>query len=389
MSGAAPGAAVPPVEVVVPVHQPTRPVGRAVASVLRDPVGAGAIVVAHGLDPRALDAQLGPLAAEAGDRLRVVRLDDGRRSPAGPFNHGIDEVRSEWFAIMGSDDWLEEGALSAWLDHARRAAGAGSGPDVVLAPLRHQSEQDVPTPLPRHGRTAELDVVRDRLLYRTAPLGLLRTAAWRAQGAAFDADVARGVDMETTALLWSSPEIRVDYARHAPRYVIGADATDRVTLAPGPLSEVLHAVRRTAAEPRLLDRPHAVRRALAIKLARIHLMGVAIARTETADVDALTPADAEALHATAHALTGLHPGWPLAFTAADRRLLEACADPQAGPEEIRRAARRRREAGLWARNVPRAPWRALDRESTLVRYLLTARDTRAVAAHRPPGGGGS
>jgi hypothetical protein len=321
-----------------------------------------------------------------------VRFDDGRRSPAGPFDHGIAQVRSEWFAIIGSDDWFEDGALGAWLQHARRDPGAGSArsaggrPDVVLAPLRHQSGEDVPTPLPRHGRTQDLDVVRDRLLYRTAPLGLLRTATWRAQGAAFDADVARGVDMETTALLWSSPDVRVDYARHAPRYVIGADATDRVTLAPGPVSEVLHAVRRTATEPRILARSAAVRRALAIKLARIHLMGLAVARTEAAAADGrdpLTSDDAQALHDTAAVLTALHPGWRSAFTAADRRLLEACADPQAGPEEIRRAARRRREAGLWARNVPRAPWRVLDRESTLVRYLLTARDARAVAARRP------
>ena len=362
------------VEVVIAVHSAARPVRRAVDSVLRDPVGADVVVVAHNLDPAALDPQLGDLVPADAARVRVVPLADGVHSPAGPFNAGIAQVRSEWFAIMGSDDWLEEGALSEWFA-ATGSSGAGAAPDVVLAPLRHQSGEDVPTPLPRPGRTTALDAVRDRLFYRTAPLGLIRTATWRTTGAELDGRVRTGEDIEASARLWSSGA-RVDYARHAPRYVIGADATDRITTAPAPAADVLAAVVLTARARWACERPAPVRRSLAVKLARTHVLGLVTSRDTRGA--ALTEDDARALHEAMAAVHALSDAWRGAFTRADRWVLEACVRAGTTAAQIQAAARRRAAAAPWTRNVPSPVWHLLDRESTLVRYAVTALDARAV-----------
>ena len=79
------------VDVVVAVHDPRRPVARAVASVLaQDDVHARVTVVCHNTDPAVIVEALGAVHAAGGDdRVRTLELYDGVPSPAGPFNLGL------------------------------------------------------------------------------------------------------------------------------------------------------------------------------------------------------------------------------------------------------------------------------------------------------------
>ena len=70
----------PAVEIVVRVHDTSRPVRRAVSSVLEYPQ-AGAVVVAHGLSPDALDLPKDP-------RIRIVHEPDGLGFPGVASNAG-------------------------------------------------------------------------------------------------------------------------------------------------------------------------------------------------------------------------------------------------------------------------------------------------------------
>ncbi|GAA2235047.1 hypothetical protein GCM10010401_03640 [Rarobacter faecitabidus] len=361
------------VQVVIPIHTTERPIRRAVESVLADGGPIGVIVVAHGLPVDDVAALLDGLDQA---RICVIGHDDGIRSAAGPFNAGIAHATAEFVAVMGSDDMVEPGCYSALLAHAGPSDEVQ--PAAVLVPIKHQDGTEIPNPLPRHGRERRLDAVRDRLFYRTSPLGLLRREVW--QGSyEFDASLHAGIDMEPSARLWASGH-RISYARHAPRYVIGADAGSRVSTDPVPLRKVMGAVLSTSMAPWTRTAGKSVRRSLAVKLVRIHILGFVYARALAAESPAsfLTDEDLAALRDALDSVTALSPRWKQPFSVADRWLLDALREGGATSDRVLAAARRRSGAGLWARQVPRLPWFVADRESNLVRVLLLALDRRAM-----------
>lgn len=356
------------VEIVVPVHTPERPLRRAVESVLADPAPVGVIVVAHGIDPAVLADHLAGLDMS---RVKVLTHNDGIKSAAGPFNAGIDAATAEFIAVMGSDDWLEPGCVTALLAHA----DAGNRPDAVLVPIKHQDGTEIPSPLPRPGRERELDAAKDELFYRTAPLGLLRTSTWR-PAYEFDASLHAGIDMEPSARLWASGA-SISYARHAPRYVIGADAESRVSMDPVAVRKVMGAIYSTAGAPWTRTATRVVRHSLAVKLARVHLLGFVYARA-LSEQPFFTPVDRAALHEATVALTALSPTWREPFSVGDRWIFEALEIGESA-EQIVVAAQRRAGANLWQRQVPRKLWHVVDRESNLIRTLRMILDRRAVA----------
>ncbi|MGO1934524.1 MAG: glycosyltransferase, partial [Cellulosimicrobium funkei] len=133
----------PEVDVVVAVHDARRPVARAAASVLdHQDVRVRLTVVCHNIDRARIADGLGSgILDEVGGRVRLLELHDGIPSPAGPFNLGLDHAEAPFVGIMGSDDWLEEGALASWLALAR-----ATGAEAVVPRLRHASGSRVPTP---------------------------------------------------------------------------------------------------------------------------------------------------------------------------------------------------------------------------------------------------
>lgn len=222
----------PAVDVVIATHNAGRPVERAARSVLDgwDPAN-GAVrvsVVCHNTDS-------GPIRERFGDELppqvRFLELRDGIPSPAGPFNHGLSQATAPYVSIMGSDDWLEPGALRGWWELAEAHHSSAVIPRQV-----HADGRIVRTPPIRSWRRGELNAVKDRLGYRTAPLGLLRRSVVEDLGLAFSVGRRSGEDQEFSTRLWFQGG-RIDFAGRRGSYVVGDDAADRVTRDFRPLSE--------------------------------------------------------------------------------------------------------------------------------------------------------
>lgn len=367
----------PVVDVVIAVHSATRPVGRAVRSALDGAQGLVRVtVVCHDIGVTTIEEHL-DVSPDERRHVRLLGYQDHVRSPAGPFNHGLDNARAEFVAVMGSDDRLEPGAVRAWLDVARER-----GSDVVLAPLRGADGRVLRNPLVRPGTGragrragARLDPVADRLAYRSAPLGLLRRDVVTRLGLRFTEGMATGEDLAFSVPLWFSGA-RIDMVPSAPAYVIGGDAADRVTEVVRPVPEELAAVddllSRVLLAGGLAERMlPSERRALAVKMLRIHVLGALSRRPRRED---WRDGDATALRAAAQAWLDLAPAAVHAFARADRDALEALVTAQPDGDAalaavFAAAARRRVRAGRVPTLLPRDLPDVLDPESTVRRYV--------------------
>ncbi|RKQ85933.1 glycosyltransferase involved in cell wall biosynthesis [Mycolicibacterium mucogenicum 261Sha1.1M5] len=210
----------PQVDVIIATHTPERDLERSVASVLDHTVADLRLtVVCHNTPSINVRERLGRLSSDP--RLRLVELNDGIASPAGPFNLGLELATAAFTSVMGSDDELEPGAVDSWLDRANKASSA-----VVLARVRHSNGLAVPSPPTRPWRSGRLDGVRDRLSYRSAPLGLVSRRAFPALR--FERGVRTGEDISYVTHLWFSGQ-RVSYDRWGPAYLIHSDGAGRVT----------------------------------------------------------------------------------------------------------------------------------------------------------------
>ncbi|MBG6239547.1 hypothetical protein IWX78_002534 [Mycetocola sp. CAN_C7] len=348
------------VDVIVPVHDVTRPIRRAVESVI-DGTPDGVVrvlVICHNIPEEGISRQLDGLI---GPRVVLIPFNDGIRSPAGPFNHGLSIAEAPYVSIMGSDDFLEPGAMAAWIAHLR-----ASGPDAALVPLRHQHGDLLMNPLTRWRRTQRLDPVKDRLFYRTAPLGLLRLSLVRSLGLEFTARMPVGKDMAFSARLWSAG-VRIDYLKRSPAYVIGADAVSRVTTTPRPIVEAMAAVLDLVGRNWVAAAREPLRRSLVTKLLRIHVLGAVITRST---VEAWSAADVGDLRASARSVIAAAPPAVSPLSRADRSLLDSLLDEGSTAGDLVLAGERHRSASRLDQIVPRNPVRLLDRESNLVRFLL-------------------
>lgn len=255
------------VQIVVPVHTLDRPIRRAVESILADP-HSGAIVVAHNLDPEDLDIPKDP-------RVHVVHLEGAQGKPGAAFDAGISAATAPWVGIMGSDDWFEQGSLDCLVSH-----GEEDGADFVLAPLAYQGGRR--GFLPRTLRNRGLRAVRDRLFYRTAPLGIGRTVLMQEERFEFGATHPVGSDVEVSVRLWTS-DLSISYFPDDPAYVVGADAKTRTTLIKRPLSVHGAAWKGIWEDLHLATLDPSEREALAVKIMRVHVHGAVAARPHPED----------------------------------------------------------------------------------------------------------
>lgn len=356
----------PLVDVIIAVHDLGRPVARTLTSALAtewDRSGAVRVTVAcHELDVADVAALL---PDDAAPFTRLLEVRDGLGSPSGPYNAGMDAATAEFVTIIGSDDFFEPGALQAW--QARAAAEV----DVVLAPQRMQTGEAINTPRVRPRRTQALDPVADRMAYRTAPLGLLRLATLNRLSLRLDEGMKVGGDIAFTVQLWHLAR-RVDLAAGAPGYVVGVDASTRVTTTVRPLAVSLAPYTTLLARDWFMDLPEAYRRAVAIKILRIHVLDN-VARRAT--VEAWGEGEIADLRRVVGQLVACGSRVLRPFSRADRAVLDTICDPASTAEDVVRAAAARSAAGRWAHLFPPVPWNALDRESTL-RYYLADRFRR-------------
>ncbi|MFF1571815.1 glycosyltransferase family 2 protein [Leifsonia sp. NPDC058292] len=328
----------PIVDAVIAVHDPSRPIARAVASLTRSGLRAGdglrITVVCHNLPVESISRQL---TAFEGPGLRFLHLEDGIASAAGPFNAGIEAATAGYVSIMGSDDRLEPGALAAWLEFT-----SGRTADAVIAPQVHASGSPVRTPPVRKFHRGDLDAVRDRLAYRTAPLGLMSRAAIDRLTLRFPAGLPTGEDQSFSARLWFEGE-GLRYAASTPRYVVGADAATRVSTTPRALHTEFAFIEQLIGDPWYLALPLTSRAALAVKLVRIHIFAATLARI---DAGAFDDDDHSTIVRVIERLRSVAPAFERPLSIADRRTIDAMARTDADAAHIGELARARRRFGL-------------------------------------------
>ncbi len=347
---------VPQVDMVIACHNPARPVGRAIASVLRGTRAPVRVtVVAHNVATTELRAVI---PGDLRDQVRYLELADGIHSPAGPFAFGVREASAPWVSIMGSDDWLQPGAIDEWLSHSARA-------DAVIPRLIHDAGKPVRTPPARPGLHKWRDAVKDRLFYRSAPLGLMRTEFLVEKRLGFVPELPVGEDLELSIALYAQGRVRVQ--RSGAAYVIGSSAKDRVTMSLAPLQRELQcvdAVWNGVAESLSV----AEKVALGTKLLRIHIFGAAYYR---AQAERWLDGDREQIARVSQAILAAAPGCEAPLSRADRDLLDALLDTDMPDAEVNRLALARRRFGRPNTLLPRELDQILNREAPL-RFMVAS-----------------
>lgn len=256
----------PVVDVVIPVHTPRRPIARATASVLTTAsVATRVSVVCHNVGRAEIALALGAWAEDP--RVRLLHLEDGVESPAGPLNAGLDAATGEFTAILGSDDEYEQGAIDAWVAVARR-----DDADVVIPPLRNSPGATTKSPPARPFRTRNLDGVRDRLAYRTVQLGLVSRV--RFGDVRMAAGLRTGEDVIQGASLWYSGA-RISLASRAPGYLINDDdPAGRTSTNAKPAAESLLYLDAVLAPEFTSTLTPAQRESFAVKMLRADVMDI-------------------------------------------------------------------------------------------------------------------
>ena len=305
----------PVAEIVIAVHSGGRRVDRAVNSVLTGTdVPVRVTVVAHNIAVEELHPAVQPLLSDP--RVNVLTLNDGIASPAQPMNYGLDHAIAPWVGVMGSDDELEPGAVDGWV-----RLGEQTGAAAVIARVRRVGERPVPAPPVRLFRARCLDPVKDRLAYRSAPLGLMSTT--KLGGLRFSPGLKVGSDIAFTARLWCSGD-PIAFATRRAGYVVHDDADDRVTLAPKPLAVEFEFMEYLDEDGWLTSQPEPVRELWSVKLLRSHIFQAVANRTDASWWD---EGSRHELAVLAERSIAFCPHAIELLSRADRAALDAILDP--------------------------------------------------------------
>ena len=306
---------------VIPVHTPVRPIRRAVVSALANTADVRVTVVAHNTDASRISTNLSEFAGRPD--VRVLSLQDGIPSPAGPMNHGIASAEAPFFSVMGSDDELEPGAIDSWY-----ALATSTGASVVIPRVR-VDEAHEPTPPTRRGRRIDLDIDKDRLAYRCMPLGLIDRSVH--PGLRFTPGLESGEDLEFTAELWFTGA-HIAYDRTGPAYVGHDDAEDRVTRTIRPLSADFAFLDIVASRSWYRTAGRSARRAFGVKNLRVHLMDAIAARLDLAGG---IGAHRSELLEIASTIETMSPGATTLLSRADRKVLDELTAAEPSADRIR------------------------------------------------------
>lgn len=358
----------PSVDLTIAVHSSTRPIARAVASVLDHTRAAVRVnVVAHNIDASVICANLGAYAEHP--RVRILELHDGIHSPAGPMNHGFAHSEAPFLSVMGSDDELAPGAVDSWL-----ALQRDSSAHVVIARIVFPDGRTDPYPPVRNGRrTRDLDPLKDRLSYRSAPVGLIDRR--RFGDLRFSEGLASGEDLAYSTALWFSGAT-IAYDLHGPGYIINDDAGDRVTAAPRAVADDFGFLDAITALGWYADASRGEREALVVKLIRLHFFDVLRAHLVRGQG---VRAQAAAFLTILERLSAMATGAVRLLSIADRRVLDAIGDPEISDgvlDDLLTARWRYRTA---AALLPRNPLLVMHRQAPLRTLAAGVRSSSAGA----------
>ena len=309
------------VDVVIAVHSAERPVARAVASVLNSTKAPVRVtVVAHNIDVDVIRERLGSFSQHP--QLRLVHLDDGIRSPAGPMNLGFELADAAFVSLLGSDDELAPGAIDSWLDLQHQ-----TGAEAVLARIKLANNKLDPYPPVRWGRrTRELDGVKDRLAYRSAPLGMVSRV--RFGELRLTTGVGSGEDLAYSLTVWFTGE-RLAYDLSGPAYIVNGDAGDRVTSNIRPLTQEFAFLDHLEALAWFKEADEKPRVAIVAKLFRMHVIDALRIRLKTNKLSAEDLVDFRRVVAR---LERLSPHARRVLSRADSTLLDRLSHDEVLPD---------------------------------------------------------
>ncbi|MDN5700092.1 MAG: glycosyltransferase family 2 protein [Kocuria sp.] len=257
----------PLVDIVIPVHSLTRPLGRAVdsARVGVQPLPADQYVITVVAHHLSTEQVRGMLKEQQLEDIRIIEAPAEGATAAAPRTAGLDHTDAKYVCFLDSDDSYQPGAVGRWVKIAEKHHS-----DMVVPWLKHSNGRMDITPVIRPGRTAKLDPVADRLVYRTSVFGLQRVESIRRLGAEFDVGTSTGEDQAFTLRLYAGAA-RIDYAPGEPTYVMHADATDRVSKTPSPVRAQLEPAVRILSKPWFDGIALELRRAFVVKVIRINV----------------------------------------------------------------------------------------------------------------------
>lgn len=343
----------PLVDLTIPVHSTARPIARAVASVVDhtdSPIRV--TVVAHNIDPALIEQRLGAYAHHP--RVRILALSDGIPSPAGPMNYGLSHAEAEFVGVMGSDDELAPGAVDSWLSLARETRA-----DAILARIEIGPRMDPYPPVRNGRRTKSLSARKDRLSYRSAPLGLIDRR--RFGYLRFTEGLPSGEDLAYSAELWFTAQ-RTAYDRKGPAYVVHSDAEDRVTFTPRSVAEDFAFLDAITSGEWFARLGAADRSALMIKVIRVHFFDAVLLRLTAPGGLEVHGADLASIVERAETIA---PGVLGLLARVDHRVIEELRSANIDADRIRHLLDARWHYLSFGALMTRNPFLVLHRQSPL------------------------
>lgn len=302
----------PTVDVVIPVHAASRPIHRAVTSVLEGTAEPTRVtVVCHNVERDEIAGVMHELAEDP--RVRLLALRDGIPSPAGPINLGLDAATAPFTALLDSDDTWERGAIDSWMARQRR-----DGADVVIPMLRDAAGRSVHSPPVRPFRSRALSGLHDRLAYRTRQHGLVARA--RFPDVRMTPGLPSGEDVVQGLRIWFSGA-RISLDRGGPGYLIHVDHADRTSTASRTAAEDFAFLPAVIAADWVATLTAAERTAIAVKLLRTHLMD-ALGSRFGGDASPAS-AEREALADATRRIVDFAPASVRVLSRRDRRIVDA------------------------------------------------------------------
>jgi hypothetical protein len=375
------------IEVVIPVHDPARPVARGIASVTEQRsalatrgVDLHVTVVLHNLPADSL-TQPGFPSGLAG--VTYLAHTDGVASPAGPRNYALGRSSATYLSFLDSDDYLEPGSLLSWWQVAEKRAAA-----AVIAPLRTPSGSILPSPRIRPSKPRVLHPLRDGLAYRSVPYGLLRRESLLALGFGYTEGILTGEDIEPTLRLWFRSGA-ICYPYGAPAYRQSDDSGPaRVTSSIRPLRQEFAWLEHLLNTDWLRQASTPERRAIAHKVLRVHGIGALLRRADAPDSPGQAPLwdPEESLYwrTVAGRVLALADGSIPSISRRDAELI-AAAGTAGELRQLRALAAKYRGSGRRAALLTRRLQDSLSRDSTLRHYLSERLRAAAGVFTAPPG----
>ena len=343
-------------DVIIAVHTASRPIRRAVRSVIdHNGPNVRVMVVAHNIDLDIIKQNLEEYADHP--RVAFAELRDGIGSPAGPMNLGLELSAADFVSVMGSDDELEPGTVDSWL-----ALQQKSNADAVLTTIRHVGGVLVRSPPARPWRRMKMDAVKDRLAYRSAPLGLISRTKF--PDVRFSEGLASGEDLPFSTFVWFTAK-NLAFDRTGPAYLVHDDAEDRVTAAPRPIDDDFVFLDLIIDSPwgKLLSRQQ--KTALAVKLLRMHVLDAVVNRESVG----WNEGERQSLSRIILKIQEWSQGPENYLSALDYKVIDGIVTGSSTMEQMMSLIRLRWEYRSPAVILPRNPFYFLHRQGPLRTYI--------------------